>query len=170
MSMADFLPAYEAMIRNEGGYRLHDVQGDRGGRTYAGIARSRWPRWAGWADIDAGRVPASDLVRQFYREQFWEPVHGDAIAHQGIARTLFDYAVNSGVAVAVKLAQIVVGATPDGRFGPKTLAALNDADPELFRVSYALAKVARYAAIVTKDRGQGKFLLGWINRTLKEAV
>ena len=45
--MADFLPAYEAMIRNEGGYVLHDVPGDRGGQTYAGIARNMNLRWPG---------------------------------------------------------------------------------------------------------------------------
>jgi len=32
---------------------------------------------------------------------------------------------------------------------------------------YALAKIARYRDIVTRDRSQMKFLLGWLNRTLK---
>ena len=60
-----------------------------------------------------------------------------------------------------------VGTTPDGRIGPKTLQALNEADPESFVLAYALAKVARYRDIVMRDRSQLKFLLGWINRTLK---
>lgn len=47
--MADFLQAYESMIRNEGGYTLHTVAGDRGGMTYAGIARNFHPNWPGWA-------------------------------------------------------------------------------------------------------------------------
>ena len=38
--MADFLPAFEQMIRDEGGYTLHTIPGDRGGQTYAGIARN----------------------------------------------------------------------------------------------------------------------------------
>lgn len=38
--MSDFAVAYERMIRNEGGYVLHQVAGDRGGQTYAGIARN----------------------------------------------------------------------------------------------------------------------------------
>lgn len=56
----------------------------------------------------------------------------------------------------------------DGGIGPKTLAALNGCEPELFALKYALAKVSRYAEICNRDRTQSKFLLGWINRTLKE--
>jgi hypothetical protein len=61
-----------------------------------------------------------------------------------------------------------VGVVPDGAIGPRTLAALNGCDPELFALKYALAKVSRYAEICNRDRTQSKFLLGWINRTLKE--
>lgn len=41
--MADFAPAFEEMIRNEGGYILHNVPDDRGGDTYAGVARASTP-------------------------------------------------------------------------------------------------------------------------------
>lgn len=54
---AEFLTAFERMIRNEGGYVLHTVADDKGGMTYAGIARNRWPNWAGWSVIDAGGEP-----------------------------------------------------------------------------------------------------------------
>lgn len=168
--MADFNRAFARMIANEGGYRLTHVAGDRGGQTYAGIARTRWPDWAGWADIDAGETPATELVRAFYKENFWRPIHGEDIAAQGVAETVFDFAVNAGPATAVKLAQIVVGAQADGVVGPKTLSRLNVVDPALFRASYALAKLARYRDIVTRDRTQAKFLLGWLNRTLREAA
>ena len=57
---------------------------------------------------------------------------------------------------------------PDGSIGHRTLAALNSYNPELFVCKYALAKVSRYAEICNRDRTQSKFLLGWINRTLKE--
>lgn len=40
-------------------------------------------------------------------------------------------------------------------------------DDALFISNYALAKVARYVQIVTKNPTQRKFLLGWINRTLE---
>lgn len=167
--MGDFIKAFESMIRNEGGYKLHKVAGDRGGMTYAGIARIMNPQWPGWAFVDRGEIPPSELVRDFYRASYWEPIRGDDLP-QDTARSIFDFAVNAGVRVAVKLAQIVAGATPDGSFGPKTLAALQAIDPQHFKAVYALAKIARYRDIVARDKGQGKFLLGWINRTLREAA
>lgn len=168
--MADFEPAFEAMICNEGGYKLHQVAGDRGGQTFAGIARNFHPEWPGWQLIDDQRLDDAELterVRTFYKQRYWDKVKGDDIVHQRVAATLFDFAVNAGHRTAGKLAQLVVDATPDGIIGPKTLAKLNAVDEEDFVVRYALAKVARYAEIVNRDRGQGKFLLGWLNRTLK---
>lgn len=172
--MADFLPAYEAMILDEGGYHLHRVPGDAGGDTYAGIARNMNPNWQGWAWIDRGEIPPTQMVRDFYRTGWWVPIRGDEIADQGVASTIFNFAVNTSAygrpAVAVKLAQIAARVTPDGDFGPKTLAAINALDGELFELRYFLAKMTRYAEIVNRNRGQGKFLLGWTNRAIKEAA
>lgn len=168
--MAEFLPAFERMILNEGGYKLHTVAGDRGGMTYAGIARNAWPQWPGWKTLDAGGEPEAELVRGFYRANFWTPLRLEEVQSPDVARTLFDFGVNAGTGTAAKLAQVVVGVTPDGRVGPKTLAAINMTDPDVFLPRYALAKITRYRDIVARDRTQGKFLLGWINRTLKEAA
>lgn len=161
-----FETAYNAMIQREGGYRLESVEGDRGGQTYAGIARRMSPDWIGWADIDAGRTPETALVRNFYRTQYWTPIAGDQLP-EAIADTLFDFAVNAGVKTAVKLAQLVVGAAADGSVGPKTIAALTDANPAEFRAHYTLVKIKRYTDIVRRDRSQNKFLLGWITRALE---
>ncbi|MCI1191476.1 hypothetical protein MOJ79_06435 [Calidifontimicrobium sp. SYSU G02091] len=165
--MADFAQAYEAMIRREGGYVLHTVPGDRGGQTYAGISRRAHPQWSGWQSIDAGGTPSADEVRSLYRQQYWRAIFGDLIEHQGVASSIFDFAVNAGVRVAVVLAQTVAGVTPDGVMGPVTLQALNSMRPDDFVARYALAKIARYVAIVKRDKTQAKFLLGWINRALE---
>jgi lysozyme family protein len=172
--MADFLVAYENMMLDEGGYVLHNVPGDRGGMTYAGIARKMNPNWPGWAHIDRNETPPSDLVRQFYREGYWKPLMGDLIKSQRVASNLFNFAVNTSApgrpTVAVKLAQIVVGATPDGVFGPKTLQLISAMDEDKFILAYTLAKITRYRDIVAKDKTQLKFLMGWLNRSLKGAA
>lgn len=167
--MADFAPAFEAMIKDEGGYVLHNVEGDRGGMTYAGIARNMNPGWPGWGPIDRKEQVPAQLVREFYRQHYWQPIKGDEITSQAVAETIFNFHVNAG-AVAIKLAQLVVGATPDGAMGNKTVAMLNNMDPGRFVMAYALAKIARYRDIVMKDRTQAKFLLGWINRTLSGVI
>lgn len=165
--MADFNQAYERMVKNEGGYQLTNIPGDLGGMTYAGISRRYNPDWPGWAILDAGQTPPAALVRSFYRAKYWAY---DGIAHQSVAENLFDFGVNADPKVALKLAQLVVGVTPDGVCGPKTITALNACDETLFIARYALAKIARYRDICTKNSSQMKFLLGWINRTLREAA
>jgi len=166
--MADFLPAFERMIVAEGGYQLTDIPGDRGGQTFAGISRKAHPDWDGWEMVDKQKTPSAEMVRDFYRAQFWERMKGDELSSQAVAGSIFSAYVNMG-ASALSMAQLVVGTTPDGVIGPKTIAAINGMDERLFASLYALAKVARYAAIVNRDRSQSKFLLGWINRTLKDA-
>jgi lysozyme family protein len=167
--MADFNTAFEKMIADEGGYVLHNVAGDTGGMTYAGIARNKNPNWGGWNLIDHQEFGGilTEMVRKFYKIEFWDRIRGDEVANQIIAENLFNFGVNTGLGVAIKLAQLIVGATPDGGVGDKTLQKLNAADPEAFRKAYALAKITRYADICNKNRTQSKFLLGWINRTLK---
>lgn len=164
--MSSEVHAFDAMIINEGGFVLHNVPGDRGGMTYAGIARKFNPNWPGWTDIDNGRTPKTSDVREFYRVNYWEPISGDSLP-QPIAQTIFDFAVNAGVKTAAKLAQAVVGMAPDGVIGPKSIAALSQIDPGQFILLYTIAKIKRYADICNNDRSQSKFLLGWINRTLK---
>lgn len=163
--MADFAQAFERMIRDEGGYVLHDVPGDRGGQTYAGIARNMQPKWPGWAFVDRKETPPSQMVRDFYKANFWDDMHGDQITSERMASNIFNFYVNTGRPAKV-LAQIAVGATPDGAFGPTTVALLNAADPEKFILAYTLAKIARYRDIVARNREQGKFLLGWVSRSL----
>jgi lysozyme family protein len=156
------------MIADEGGYQLTDIPGDRGGQTYAGIARKPNPDWAGWQHIDRKDFgSATPLVREFYKTNFWDRVRGDELTDQAIAETIFNFAVNTGVGVAAKLAQVIVGVAPDGAIGAKTVERLNICTAEKFVPTYALAKIQRYAAICNKDRSQSKFLLGWINRTLQ---
>lgn len=172
--MGDFEKAFERTLKNEGGYKLTDDPDDRGGMTYAGIARNRWPGWEGWPLVleRSDHPSLARLVREFYRENFWNRIHGDAILHQGIAEQIYDFAVNAGVATAVKLVQLIVGVTPDGAMGPKTLGALNEqvtlkiSAADVFDERLAVAKLARYAAIADRDASQRQYVRGWLNRTL----
>ena len=114
--MANFNPAFEKMIVDEGGYVLHTVPGDTGGMTYAGIARNPNPHWPGWNLIDNGAVDnplLTGMVRKFYKVEFWDRIRGDEITNQVVAENIFNFGVNTGIKVAVKLAQLIVGATPD---------------------------------------------------------
>lgn len=165
--MADFLPAYEKTMLAEGGYKLTNAANDNGGQTYAGISRKFHPTWPGWRFIDGGQTPPTDIVRSFYRTEFWDFIRGDQIKEQAIADSLYDFSINAGQNTAVKLAQVVLGVTPDGTVGPKTLEAINKEEVDYFRLSFGMAKITRYRDIVVKDRTQVKWLVGWINRVIK---
>ena len=168
--MALFDLAFIKTLKAEGGYLLHSVQGDKGGQTYAGISRVFWPDWPGWAMIDAGDIGSMKLeaaVKRLYEVHFWNKVGGDAIAHQAVAETIFDLAVNAGVTVAVKIAQEIIGVARDGTVGPATLAAMNKIDPVRLAAEYRLARVRFRISICRRDKSQTKFLLGWITRDVE---
>lgn len=95
-------------MENEGGYVLHEVEGDRGGQTYAGIARKFHPDWVGWKYIDDGNVSSQkikSIVKSYYEENFWVSIAGYHINNHAVAESIFDFAVNAGVKTASRLAQ-----------------------------------------------------------------
>ena len=168
--MAEFADFIEPLIEKEGGYRLVEVPGDRGGRTYAGISERSNPDWRGWALIGHG-ASAQELVRavqEQYRSDYWAPLQAEEIQSDDIVEAMFSCAVLSGPRTAVKLAQACLDLTPDGIMGPDTLAALNGCDRDLFEARFALARINRYREICNRRRDQSKFLLGWLNRVFGE--
>jgi lysozyme family protein len=169
--MAAFSTAFHRTMQSEGGYVLHEVAGDRGGMTFAGIARKFNASWSGWQLVDAGDRDSAALkksVAGFYLNNYFNACGLKNIKSQVVANVVYDFAVNAGVRTAVHLVQQCVGVSADGIVGPRTIAALNQVKPSEFVAHYSLAKVARYAAIVNRDRSQNKFLLGWLNRTLRD--
>lgn len=166
--MANFINALDKSILNEGGYILHEVKGDLGGQTYAGISRKYHPSWPGWRLIDAKEEEGlREAVKVFYWSKFWKKIQGDEMSSQECAELIFDFCVNAGCTVGIKLAQMVLRTHTDGIMGKMTLAALNDVDPEEFKTKYVIAMIMRYTEIVNRNAEQKKFLLGWLNRALR---
>lgn len=123
--MAKFSIAEAKTGRNEGLYANNPA--DRGGETYAGIARKHWPNWLGWIVIDEiksihlrganmslrgnwsvvnkyakidGGLALQDLVSNFYLQNFWLANNLDKLDSQAIANAVYDFGVNSGKARA----------------------------------------------------------------------
>lgn len=166
--MADYAKAYPRIIKEEGGYKLTNNKHDRGKQTYSGISRKFHPGWAGWGFIDRGEIPPTELVRVFYKEVFWDKMMGDQITSQRAAEAIMSQFVNGGVA-CVKVLQVVLRVEPDGKFGDRTLAALNGATDnsvveQFFLYEFHHAVCRRYRQICDKSRDQMANLLGWLNR------
>ena len=166
--MADFEQAFQHLMKEEG-IGLSDHKADKGGQTFAGIARKFHPKWEGWRFVDAGDTPPTQLVRDFYHQYYWMPVKGDQIKSQKVADALFGQFVNMG-GNAIKLAQSVVGVIADGKIGPKTLEAINEMDEERFLDKLCIAMFTRYYVIGMKDKTQRVWWPGWFGRALRIAA
>jgi lysozyme family protein len=115
--------AIELTFGHEGGYVNNPK--DPGGPTKYGITLGTLEAHRGQvctaADVKALTI---DEAAQILDKGYWRKVWGDDLP-AGVDFCLFDYAVNSGAAQAVKSVQRVVGTNRDGSMGPKTLAAIN---------------------------------------------
>ena len=160
--MNNFDKYFNKVIALEGGFTLHKNQTEEA-QTYAGIYRKVHPTWAGWRAIDVGSRPDTALVKEFYKEKYWDKFDGIDNEKRYI---LFEYGVNAGVFKAAKLAQAVCGITIDGVIGDKSRAAINSTDN--FVLLYTVARIKHYNDLAAKDKYR-PYLRGWINRAL-EAV
>jgi lysozyme family protein len=123
----------DGLIEREGGYVNHPA--DKGGPTCFGIteavARANGYRGA------MRQLPREEAAA-IYKRLFWLRPRFDEIAKRNapIAAELFDTGANMGPAVAATFLQRALTAlnrngkdypdlTPDGRIGPRTLAALD---------------------------------------------
>jgi len=175
--MAEFKKAFEKVVKNEGGY-VNDPD-DAGGETYKGIARNRNGAWPGWIKVDLLKqqpgfphnldpaVALQILVKELYKNEYWHKIRGDSLDRQVIADSIFDFAVNAGVVMSSRLAQMSCGAEPDGVIGDKSIIALNAINLPLFLAQFSLAKIARYINICKRIPKNRKYFYGWVNRTLE---
>ena len=175
--MAKFEIAEKITGRNEGGYANNKA--DKGGETYAGIARNHWPKWEGWVRIDlikktfgntAKAINANasadpylnSLISQFYKKNFWDVNKLDLVYDQQVANTVYDFGVNSGTGRAAKFLQEIVGVNADGAIGNITLAAVNKMPAYEVVTAYNKRREAFYRSIAKGSQAQ--FLKSWLSR------
>jgi len=165
--MSNYRKAINGVLKNEGGYTKDVI--DRGGETYCGISRKYFPRWAGWQVIDEsdhfdGRLDS--LVIDFYKEYFWDALRLEGVEDDFIAGMLLNIAVNQGKKSVVKKVQRILKVSVDGFIGPVTIQALNDTPRDTFVYQFILETVELYTHIINTDRGQKRFITGWLNRAI----
>lgn len=110
---ADFDRAVELLLRHEGGYVNHPR--DPGKETKYGISKAAFPH------VDVKNLTLAQ-AKEIYRTEYWDRFRCGELAWP-LAYVLFDCVVQSSPSNPVRWLQRVIGETPDGVFGPKTLAA-----------------------------------------------
>lgn len=166
------------MLLHEGGYS--NRKADNGGETYRGVTRKNNPDWEGWAMLAPLKPKNGDIfnhaglkeaVADLYYKKYFKANKFDEIESPIVALCLFDLAVNGGYSVAVVQAALIsaIGSNikKDGEFGPKTLAAINSANPLVLCKAINDYRETRFHRIVERDASQEVFLEGWINRVRK---
>jgi lysozyme family protein len=172
----------EELIEREGGYVNHP--NDKGGPTRFGITESV-ARAHGYSGAMA-LLPREEATA-IYRRLYWLRPRFDEIAKRApaVAAELFDTGANMGPAVATTFLQRALTAlnrngqdypdlVPDGRAGPRTLAALDGflqargkrgGETVLLRALEAL-QGERYLRLAERRPANEAFLYGWLaNRT-----
>lgn len=175
------------ILRWEGGF-VNDPT-DRGGATNKGVTITTW-RQVGYDKDGDGDIDVDDLkllTNEDVRDRvlvpnYWNRWKADTINDQKIANILVDWVWASG-SHGIKIPQRLLGVNVDGIVGPKTIEAVNFADPKsLFlaiydeRVKFINNIVERSVSEYEKKIGrkatetellkytQKRFRKGWLNR------
>ena len=150
--------SFELMLQSEGGFVNHPR--DPGGMTNLGVTKATWESWVG-REVDEAEMRGltADKVDPLYKERYFDAVRGDELP-AGLDYLMFDFAVNAGAGRAIKILQAAVGVTPDGGFGPITMAAVQAVDPVELIKRFSQAKEDFYRSLTTFST----FGKGWLNR------
>ena len=154
------------ILQWEGGF-VNDPD-DLGGATNMGVTigtyeaycrKKGYPR----PTIERLKNLTKEEWAEIFKSLYWDRWKADAINSQAVANIIVDWVWASGVH-GIKRPQKLLGVTADGLVGPKTIAALNAADPKkLFDA--IKADRAKFIDEICKARPKNeKYRKGWMNR------
>ena len=159
--MADML-ILKPFIRSWEGKKYTNRRSDRGGPTKWGVTIGTYREVFGSSRTIADLKNLTEEEWDTVFRRFWNRWRADQIESQSVANLLVDWVWGSGK-YGIVYPQQVLGVTPDGIVGPKTLKALNDADPStLFSALWKRRKL--HFENVASAPGQEVNLSGWLNR------
>jgi lysozyme family protein len=184
--MADINLYLPKLLRWEGGY-VNDPA-DAGGATNKGVTLTTWRNLGydkdGDGDIDANDIKllSNDDAKMILKVAYWDRWKADSIKNQSIAESLVEWVWGSGK-WGIVIPQRILGVTPDGIVGMKTITAINSSDSQELHNKIKLAKeqyiddickssVATYERKVNRASSKNEQLLhtnerfrqGWLNR------
>lgn len=169
----------------EGGYFNHP--NDPGGETMYGIIKTEARAWG--YDGKMRDLP-KEVAIQIYKKKYWKGTGLMNIKNFGVAMTIFDFQVNSGLRGA-KIAQktanklyenrtveptfkkAMEGTEPlavDGKLGSKSFEVLNKIPPLEFLMAYNIFQEDQYEDLMRANGKLRVFDEGWENRMVKKSI
>ena len=162
---ASFTVRIETGDDADGGY--NDLPSDPGGATKWGISQRAYPQ------LDIASLTREQAL-ELYRER-WVQAQCDQLP-DAVAIAHFDCAFNSGINRAAKILQRTVGATIDGRLGPRTFESLRSfmagRGPETVAAKLIETRARFVADLVDepekpRERMNLQNIAGWIVRLVR---
>ncbi len=141
------------IIHMEGGDK---VITDSGGLTKYGVSQKSYP------DVDIRNLTYEDAV-DIFKEDYWYPARADQLPSP-LNLYVVDMAYNAGPRTSIKLLQRALGSVSvDGRWGPRTQAAVARYDVDALCVLFNTERVRSYMGM----RNYDKYGRGWLNRVFR---
>lgn len=143
--------------------------GDRGGLTRFGITAKWHPELVRQGFFETDRNTALAMAEEVYGNEYIPHLDLRNVNRTAVAVALLSFSVVEGAGTCVLILQRVLNAlgfplTVDGSSGPKTLQAVNAAEPYALVSALVVAQREHFDSIVTNDPSQEKWLKGWNNR------
>lgn len=158
----EFEKALKRILKHEGGYVNDPI--DSGGMTNLGVTKRVWEEFVGHPVSEADmRALTPEIIAPMYKMKYWNSSYCEVLP-KGLDYVVFDFAVNAGTGRSVKTLQQAIGCVADGVIGPKTMAAINDAEPKDLIAKFSDARADFYQGIVARKPDQARFIKGWLNR------
>lgn len=169
-----FDKAFSYVYGNEQGY-VND-RFDSGGPTNFGITIHTLGRWRGKpvTESDVKNLEIAE-AKAIMEKLYWKPIRADEIVNDTVLIVFFDASILFGVvgaSKAMQLALISLGADlkADGAIGPKTVAAINSAEPKALVAAFSKELKLRIASIFEAKPETKRFKNGWTKRLERYAL
>jgi lysozyme family protein len=158
-----FFVALDFVLRAEGGY--NNDPDDPGGATNRGIIQREYDayrRRSGLSLRSVKFIEQKELIEIYYTD-YWLVGDCDKLPVP-LDLTHFDTCVNFCPLQAAEFLQEALGITADGLIGPKTLAAVANADGKVVAEKICDERISFRYQRVKQKLSQKKYLQGWLNR------
>src|ERR1700685_2641927 len=173
--MADFEPAVEQTLQNEGGFFHNPVTGEVVNHGVT-LSFASGCGLCGASDQDFIQNLTPEQAMDIYKTHFWDPHNFGSINDQSLANKAFDLTVNMGPGHAqhegaVTLLQRATAdcggnCDVDGILGPHSITCINALNAAQLLTAYRARAKARYEQIAQDPKLAGD-LPGWLARLNK---
>lgn len=166
--MADVSVLAHFILSWEGGYVNHP--NDPGGATNKGVTIATWKAQGydkdGDGDIDVADlklISDEDAVNLVLKPHYWNRWKANQIRSQSVANICVDWVWGSGK-YGITGVQKLLGVTPDGIVGAKTIAAINAREPKQLFAAIKKARVQYIESLCKRRKSSQVFRDGWLRR------